>query len=531
MPSDRTNLTLDEQSFQGLLAAAFTIQEHNDRRNPTRLAARQTKAELPEFPPEPKAVVKADKICPHCGTPKADEKLPCEKCGQDEFRPGERLQRNWASMWLMSQEQGAWPERSEEDLEGAPKLVPLTPAEAPAPNAPAAEDASADSLGTDNRPAPPVVKKPARQRVARRKTRVTLEPDQERSRDWPRSKFLPAVTPVRQPAPDQSTAARAALSGDQGSDHEREKDKGLGNKWTATAADDLSQDISGQNDLLQHDLASQLTRKTEAEEDSTQSDLIRPDLIRPDLIRPDLIRPDLTHHDLVDHGLTRPRLTKADMTHTELGEPELAQKEEQEKASDLPLRDSRITFPAFQLSPSGDSFSTAKRVGFRSDLELASELAAGYRSEDGSKHGSDSGSGSNGESDDGSGVSRNSVIRRFRDLRVKLRFRRADLYLGTAIFVAGFALLWPAAGSPRVAKPSLSAWDQALIALGIAEAPPAPEVHLQGDPGVKVWIDPHTALYYCPGEEQYGQAANGRFSSQREAQMDRFEPAGRSACE
>jgi hypothetical protein len=525
MPSDRTNLTLDEQSFQGLLAAAFTIQEHNDRRNPTRLAATQTKAELPEFPPGPKAVVKADKICPHCGTPKADEKLPCEKCGQDEFRPGERLQRNWASMWLMSQEQGAWPERSEEDLEAAPKLVPLTPAEAPAPNAPAAEDASADSLGTDSlgtdsldavsldtdsRLAPPVVKKPARQRVARRKTRVTLEPDQERSRDWPRSKFLPAVTPVRQPAPDQPTAARAALSGDQGGDHEREKDKGLGNKWTAAAADDLSQDISGQSDLLQRDLASQLTRKTEAEEDSTQSDLIRP--------------------DLVDHGLTHPRLTKADMTHTGLGEPELAPKEEKQ-ASDLPLRDSRITFPAFQLSASGDSLSTAKRVGFRSDLELASELAAGYHSEDGSKHGSDSGSGSNGESDDGSGVSRNSVIRRFRDLRVKLRFRRADLYLGTAIFVAGFALLWPAAGSPRLVKPSLSAWDQALIALGIAEAPPAPEVHLQGDPGVKVWIDPHTALYYCPGEEQYGQAANGRFSSQREAQMDHFEPAGRSACE
>ncbi|MGA7631981.1 MAG: hypothetical protein WCB11_14545, partial [Terriglobales bacterium] len=28
----RLHLTLDEQSFQGLLSAAFTIQEHNDRR-------------------------------------------------------------------------------------------------------------------------------------------------------------------------------------------------------------------------------------------------------------------------------------------------------------------------------------------------------------------------------------------------------------------------------------------------------------------------------------------------------------------
>jgi hypothetical protein len=68
------------------------------------------------------------------------------------------------------------------------------------------------------------------------------------------------------------------------------------------------------------------------------------------------------------------------------------------------------------------------------------------------------------------------------------------------------------------------------VTIGIAEAP-APVVHLHGDPGLAVWVDPHTALYYCPGEEQYGKTADGRFSPQREAQMDRFEPAGRSACE
>jgi len=46
-----------------------------------------------------------------------------------------------------------------------------------------------------------------------------------------------------------------------------------------------------------------------------------------------------------------------------------------------------------------------------------------------------------------------------------------------------------------------------------------------------VWIDSHTALYYCPGEEQYGKTADGRFSTQRDAQMESFEPASRSACE
>ncbi len=121
-----------------------------------------------------------------------------------------------------------------------------------------------------------------------------------------------------------------------------------------------------------------------------------------------------------------------------------------------------------------------------------------------------------------------SFLQRIVDWRVKVRFQRADLYLGTAIFVAVLALLWPAAGSPQPA--ALSPWERALITLGIAEAP-APVVHLQGDPGIEVWVDPHSALYYCPGEEQYGKTSGGRLSSQRDAQMDRFEPASRSACE
>jgi hypothetical protein len=111
---------------------------------------------------------------------------------------------------------------------------------------------------------------------------------------------------------------------------------------------------------------------------------------------------------------------------------------------------------------------------------------------------------------------------------VTLRIHRADIYLGVALFVAVLALLWPAAGSPR--RAALSLWDKSLIELGIAEAP-APVVHLLGDPAIQVWVDPHTALYYCPGAEQYGKTVNGRLSTQRDAQMDRFEPAGRTPCE
>jgi GAF domain-containing protein len=55
MPLSWHNLSLDEQSFQSVLSAAFTIQEHNDRRKLARkIPARQTQAE-PEAHPEPEA--------------------------------------------------------------------------------------------------------------------------------------------------------------------------------------------------------------------------------------------------------------------------------------------------------------------------------------------------------------------------------------------------------------------------------------------------------------------------------------------
>jgi hypothetical protein len=65
MPSNRPNLTLDEQSFQRLLSAAFTIREHNDRRKLARQTpARQTQAKPEPHPhPEPEA----DRLCQHCG--------------------------------------------------------------------------------------------------------------------------------------------------------------------------------------------------------------------------------------------------------------------------------------------------------------------------------------------------------------------------------------------------------------------------------------------------------------------------------
>ncbi len=111
-------------------------------------------------------------------------------------------------------------------------------------------------------------------------------------------------------------------------------------------------------------------------------------------------------------------------------------------------------------------------------------------------------------------------------LWARLRSQRANLYLGIAVLVAAIALLWPAS---RPQAPTLSAWDRFLVAIGIAEVS-QPAVHFQGDPNIKVWVDTHTALYYCPGEELYGKSPDGHYSTQHDAQSDRFEPAERSVC-
>jgi hypothetical protein len=71
--------------------------------------------------------------------------------------------------------------------------------------------------------------------------------------------------------------------------------------------------------------------------------------------------------------------------------------------------------------------------------------------------------------------------------------------------------------------------DKILISLGLAEAPEEPEN--KGNPDTQVWVDLHTALYYCPGSDLYGKTAKGKLSTQRQAQLDQFEPASRKACD
>jgi GAF domain-containing protein len=125
--------------------------------------------------------------------------------------------------------------------------------------------------------------------------------------------------------------------------------------------------------------------------------------------------------------------------------------------------------------------------------------------------------------------------------------RRGDVYLAIAVLLVAAVIRWgiwsnhsvsatgrstpAAAAAHRKPAPEadLSMFDRMLITLGLAEAPPAPEY--KGNPATQVWVDLHTALYYCPGDDLYGKTPKGRFTSQRDAQLDQFEPAYRKTCD
>lgn len=291
MSTTRSRLKLDEQAFQGLLAAAFTIQEHNDKNR--RSLSNSTDPDL-----APKLREFLESHCPQCAASLPEGQTECPQCRSGQFRPGERMQRKFASLWEMSQEQGM-------------RNLPRAQEDTPPKNGAAEPESSAGE-----------------------KDEIRIIDVQE------------------EPALDVSDWARQ-FTGEMGT-----------------------------------------------------------------------------------------------------------------------------------------------------ELDLGAE--AGSKGED--------------------SAPRSSLKQAISQL---LDYPRADLYLGLAIVVAMLALLWP---SPTTAtRGQLRPWQRILVKMGIAEAPAA-AVHYRGNANVQVWVDPHTALYYCPGEDQYGKTTNGRYTDQREAQLEQFEPAGRAAC-
>ena len=123
---------------------------------------------------------------------------------------------------------------------------------------------------------------------------------------------------------------------------------------------------------------------------------------------------------------------------------------------------------------------------------------------------------------------------------------RANIYVAVAALLLGFVILdWgfgpaqtgtsAASGTStlnarrRPKKPELTLFEKMLVGLGVAEAPPSPTY--AGNPQTQVWVDLHTALYYCPGADLYGKTEGGKLTTQRDAQQDQFEPASRKACD
>jgi len=92
---------------------------------------------------------------------------------------------------------------------------------------------------------------------------------------------------------------------------------------------------------------------------------------------------------------------------------------------------------------------------------------------------------------------------------------------------AGTAPVKPRRKAPPA--PKLTMYEQLLVTLGLADPPPAPSY--TGNPNIPVWVDVHTALYYCPGSDLYGKTPQGKIASQHDAQMDQFEPASRKVCD
>lgn len=114
--------------------------------------------------------------------------------------------------------------------------------------------------------------------------------------------------------------------------------------------------------------------------------------------------------------------------------------------------------------------------------------------------------------------------------RIWLAKHSGDISIALSALVLLIALtgwgLQPGSGGAH--KSRLTLFERMLVSLGVAEAPPQPVA--TGNPNVWVWVDVHTALYYCPGADLYGKTPGGKFALQRDAQIDQFQPAERATC-
>jgi hypothetical protein len=111
-----------------------------------------------------------------------------------------------------------------------------------------------------------------------------------------------------------------------------------------------------------------------------------------------------------------------------------------------------------------------------------------------------------------------------RALRGRLRIKDVLLIVIAATLAFGVISAWPSSGG------QLTWFQSILVRLGRAQTASHTPVYA-GDPEVNVWVDVHTALYYCPGADLYGKTPEGHFAAQGEALEQHFEPAAGLACQ
>ncbi len=109
----------------------------------------------------------------------------------------------------------------------------------------------------------------------------------------------------------------------------------------------------------------------------------------------------------------------------------------------------------------------------------------------------------------------------------RLAAHRATIYVGTSILIV-LLVFWDSTWLPqRYPEPNI--FKELLLSLGLA-APPTTPVHYD-NPDVRVWLDLHTRLYYCPGAEPFGKTPGGKLTTQSQARQEHFKTADGKVCQ
>ena len=98
------------------------------------------------------------------------------------------------------------------------------------------------------------------------------------------------------------------------------------------------------------------------------------------------------------------------------------------------------------------------------------------------------------------------------------------LMVVASVLAFGVVSAWP------TSRTHLTWFQSWMVRLGVTQGPARPH-NYTGDPAIRVWVDAHSGMYYCPGSELYGKTPEGYFAEQREAQQQRITPAAGLACQ